>query len=419
MENAYRDRGLHNFDENLNQPRHRWYPFKEGFSNQLVSEAISSVECTKRRIRILDPFAGSGTTPLTGVLKGCAAVAVEVNPFCVFTARVKCVSRGWRQRSFLRVRDLIVKEARLSPARSNLEECSTFCSDSADGKWLFNRNVLRAFAATVRGIDLHAATYGPAFRLAAIRAVMKCCNAKKDGKCLRYRRDWRARSFGAEDFYAAFRDAADVFCADIELARLDDDPEVKIIRGDARTLLKTQPSRSFDLLVTSPPYLNSFDYSDVYRPELFLGGFVSSNEELRRIRLKTVRSHVQVAWKGTTAVSHPMITACVTALRDRDKLWNRRLPLMVEAYFCDMQTVLKQAARVLKKGAEAWLVVSTSAYSGVHIPVDLILADLATFQGFTLKGVNVLRSLRAAGQQQQSFDVAGLPLRESLIVLQR
>ena len=28
-------------------------------------------------------------------------------------------------------------------------------------------------------------------------------------------------------------------------------------------------TKQFKLCVTSPPYLNSFDYTDVYRPELF------------------------------------------------------------------------------------------------------------------------------------------------------
>lgn len=77
------------------------------------------------------------------------------------------------------------------------------------------------------------------------------------------------------------------------------------------------------------------------------------------------------------------------------------------------------AARVLKPEAEAWIVVSTSAYAGIQIPVDLILADLGAMTGFELKGVYVLRSLRAAGQQQRKFGTAGLPLRESLIILKR
>jgi hypothetical protein len=65
------------------------------------------------------------------------------------------------------------------------------------------------------------------------------------------------------------------------------------------------------------------------------------------------------------------------------------------------------------------IVVSTSAYKGVHIPVDLILADLGCEWGFTLKEVYVLRALRVAGQQQSDFKQLGLPLRESLIVLKR
>jgi DNA modification methylase len=419
FENQFRGRGLHNFDENLNQPRHRWYPFKEGFSNQLVSEAIGQIQPPKSRLRILDPFGGSGTTPLTSSLNGHDSVAIEVNPFCAFTAKVKCTPGQWRESTFQRVRDAVIAEARRKRIYSALEGQSTFCSEGDSGKWLFNRSVLRSFSATTCAIESHGSSYVAVFRLAAIRAAMNCCNARKDGKCLRYLKDWRKRNFGADDFYAEFRGAADMFCKDAHLATISADRSAAILRGDARTVLSKQKDNSFDLLVTSPPYLNSFDYSDVYRPELFLGGFVDSNDELRRIRLKTLRSHVQVAWGGDTAVENAMIRGCVEALREKENLWNKRLPMMVEAYFHDMQIVLKQAARVLKKDAEAWLVVSTSAYAGVHIPVDLILAELACVQGFKLRGVNVLRSLRAAGQQQTTFDGPGLPLRESLIVLRR
>jgi hypothetical protein len=45
----------------------------------------------------------------------------------------------------------------------------------------------------------------------------------------------------------------------------------------------------------------------------------------------------------------------------------------------------------------------------VEIPVDLILAELACKVGFRLKGVFVLRSLRAAGQQQGKFEIKGCP----------
>jgi hypothetical protein len=100
--------------------------------------------------------------------------------------------------------------------------------------------------------------------------------------------------------------------------------------------------RSFDLLVTSPPYLNSFDYSDVYRPELFLGGFVADNTELRRIRLRTLRSHVQVKWGGEINVQSSVLVEPLRALNSAPKLWNKRIPEMVEAYFHDMHLIFTQ-----------------------------------------------------------------------------
>jgi hypothetical protein len=114
-----------------------------------------------------------------------------------------------------------------------------------------------------------------------------------------------------------------------------------------------------------------------------------------------------------------MVTAAVNALSRKRTLWNQKIPAMVQAYFHDMNRILREAARVLKRAAKAWIVVSTSAYKGVQIPVDLILADLASTHGFKLEGIYVLRALRAAGQQQCRFDHNGLPLRESLLILQR
>src|SRR5262249_6569124 len=158
-------------------------------------------------------------------------------------------------------------------------------------------------------------------------------------------------------------------------------------RGDARDKLKQLPSGKYDLLVTSPPYLNSFDYSDVYRPELFAGRFVRNNAELRRIRLKTVRSHIQVAWVPSTTISSPLISPILSRLAERE-LWNQKIPEMVQSYFSDMSVVLREAARVVKPRGRAWIVVSTSAYGGIEIPVDLILADIASRNGWRLISVN-------------------------------
>ncbi len=168
--------------------------------------------------------------------------------------------------------------------------------------------------------------------------------------------------------------------------------------------------------------LNSFDYSDVYRPELFLGGFVDSNRVLMGLRLKTVRSHVQASWDRPTKDEFGNLYAnCITKLRQSaDAFWDPRIPLVVQAYFEDMETVLRGLRLRAKRKASTWLVVSTSAYAGIEVPVDLILAELGQRTGWYLREVGVLRHLRSSSQHVQHVqdkDLRSVPLRESVIIL--
>jgi hypothetical protein len=121
---------------------------------------------------------------------------------------------------------------------------------------------------------------------------MDCCNAKRDGKCLRYGKDWREHQATGSLFRQRFEERTEAITTDLSKAPLNE-PAASVIEGDARRLVKAVFREKFRLCVTSPPYLNSFDYSDIYRPELFLGGFVDSNKSLMKVRLQTVRSHVQ------------------------------------------------------------------------------------------------------------------------------
>jgi hypothetical protein len=69
--------------------------------------------------------------------------------------------------------------------------------------------------------------------------------------------------------------------------------------------------------------------------------------------------------------------------------------------------------------AHLWFLVSTSAYAGVEIPVDLIAAHVGERAGWALKEVNVIRRLRPSGQL--TTKVSGITvrvprLRESIVV---
>jgi hypothetical protein len=248
---------------------------------------------------------------------------------------------------------------------------------------------------------------------------MDVCNAVKDGKCLRYRSDWKDEAFDTGDFVAALESRVKVMAKDLKDAPLNGSA-VSIKRGDAR---KRTVGEQFRLCVTSPPYLNSFDYTDVYRPELFLGKWIRDMKGLRALRHKTLRSHVQVKWKDPRAEDFgARYTETMEAIQPRaSQLWNGRIPRMIQAYFEDMRLVLRNLRAGAHKDASVWVVVSTSAYGGVEIPVDLIIADIASSCKWYLREVAVLRHLgRVAGQQWSELaekKSSGPHLRESVIIL--
>lgn len=412
--NQYYGLGLSVFNDNLLLPRHRWYEFKEGFSEGLVLEALRGRRSRGRKPRILDPFAGSGTTLVAAGRHGFPATGIEVNPFLAFASKAKCTPNGWKQGSFLSRLARVMHDSR-SEKISHLEGLSTFTERDGLDRWLFNRSVIRGFSAIDDALR-NAGAYRAPLKLALLASLMDCCNAKRDGKCLRYKKNWQSSGLTSIDLRESFEKRASLVLQDVKEHRFIPNG-LRVIAGDSREELRKLGSQTYDLVVTSPPYLNSFDYSDVYRPEMFVGRFVGTNEELRRIRLKTIRSHVQVSWEPTRRVMSPLVNPIVSEIKSR-KLWDDRLPDMVRSYFFDMGVVLAELRRVLTRGGEAWVVVSTSAYGGVEIPVDLILADVAVRQGWRVRAVHVLRQLRSAGQQWSRLRKrATSPLRESLIIL--
>jgi len=393
---SFADSGLSVFNTNMMRPRHRWYEFKEGFSEDLVHEAAEGLDHSKRRpLRILDPFGGSGTTLVSSGRLGYDCTSIEVNPFLHFAAMAKCTPRFRSKTVLHRQLDAILASSTIE-LRSPLEGVSTFTPRHGREKWLFNTSVIRGYEALQQRIVRTTRNDKP-FRLALLAALLACCNAKRDGKCLRYRADWKESGFNSGDLRDRFHSKA-LTVADDLLSDEISSASLRAIHDDARAALPRLDTACFDLVVTSPPYLNSFDYSDVYRPELFAGGFVRSNAELHQLRLRTIRSHVQAAWNPAVEPAlSPMVEPLLEELAGR-RLWSRRLPQMVHSYFVDMANVLRQCARVTRRGGQAWIVVSTSAYAGVEIPVDLILADIGGRVGWRVRELFVLRNLRASGQ---------------------
>lgn len=391
-------------------PRFRWYGYKEGFSSQLVEEAIANVGVGPGDY-ILDPFNGSGTVTLTASLNGINSIGIEVNPFVAFMAATKLENCPIDE--FMDGIDDVLSRARQGE-ESPLNSYSTFSEQGVNEKWLFNSSVLNSFEGSWRSVSEFSESKKKIYQLSMIAAAMDNCNATKDGKCLKYRHNWASRGFDETSYSKSLEDRLLKCKEDLESTPIL--MKAKVINGDARNLIKSLP-KEYKLCITSPPYLNSFDYTDIYRPELFLGKFINSNQELKELRYKTIRSHVEVVLPKPNKDSFGDVYYSIyKQISESNNMWSKQIPIMIQSYFDDMENVISQLFSKAKTGGELWLVVANSVYVGVEIPVDLILAEIGTRNMWKLKRIEVLRYInRRKSKYNGNID----RVRESLIVFSK
>ncbi len=179
----------------------------------------------------------------------------------------------------------------------------------------------------------------------------------------------------------------------------------EVIGGDGRAPaeLGIQPD-SVDLIVTSPPYLNNIDYSEVYKLELWLLGFVNDRKTFLQLRKGTFRSHPtsnlfesedEFIKTISTGRLQRAFGPILSKLDTNTEKWRRKLFI---AYFSDISSALRQYRLVLKTGGRAFITVGNSLHGGKYSPyviaTDLLIAELARRHGFVVEEISVARSLK-------------------------
>ncbi len=391
-------RWLASFAGNRAEPVHRWFAYKEGFSRGLVERLLDRFDLPDRAT-ILDPFCGVGTTPLAARLRGNRAIGFDLLPLAVFVSAVKL-----RTRRDVPMRTLRRAASQL-PDSSSGEPASRFAGIPLVRR-AFDPSIARAILLLRDRIRSVANPPTREFLLLALLASLEeLSHTRKDGLCVRVRprevipsprETVRARALAMLD--------------DLESQPLPAGPlgPGSIVRADARSL--PLRDRSVDGVITSPPYLNRYDYARIYSLELALE-FVVSFPELRDLRHRLLRSHIEARPAVTRRVTRGAVPEVLRALRGRE-LNNPNIPRMIHAYFEDMHDVISELARVCRPGARVGLLVGNVRFGGEPIPVDLILGEMAESLGFRVETIEVTRIKGNASQQMGRY--GRLPARESL-----
>lgn len=390
-----------------------WHRFKEAFAPELIERAITGSSIAVQRI--FDPFGGSGTTALASQFLGVASETVEVNPFLADVIRAKLtkydVDATARALAFVRGRS---RRTTTDPTALFRHLPQTFLPPGKDDRWLFDADVAERLSTLLNAInEIAEPNERRLFRVIVGGLLVEVSNVVVSGKGRRYRRRTTREGRKPPSVDGIFAERASRAIRDIAEFADRPQPEWSVVEGDARRVAPTQP---VDLCVFSPPYPNSFDYTDVYNLELWMLGYLAQSSENRALRRATLSSHVQISREfAPRPAGSQLLETTASALRETTaNLWSPWIPAMVDAYFSDLVAVLSNVGASLSQGAQVWMVVGDSRYAGVDVPVGAVLCELAAANGWTINHAQPIRHMRSSAQQGGRSELA-----ESLIVLTR
>lgn len=407
------------FNKNKKEPFHRWYPFVEGYSKEFIQSIVKEMD--RDNLVCLEPFSGSGTTALELQNCGIACFAFEVNPLMYLIARVK-LEKGYELERFEYWYGYIVKER--SRKIVELEtKFNTLYQGEGKKKWNYNTEIGIAVEKLRQVIEsISEVIYKELFKVALAAILLDVSNLYRNGKCLSYKKNWKDRKIVEKDVFDKFDEKVlNELKYDIKnsIKRTEINNKDRLYNLDSRTGIANEvDDNSIDLVITSPPYLNSRDYTDTYMLELKTLGFTKTSEEIKELREKTLRSHVQIKWNDTSNVSNELLKNTLMELEAASKeieKWNDSIIDMVRLYFVDMQNIFRVLYGKMKAHGRIYFNVSNSAYFNVLINTLEICASIAEQEGFKVLEIRDARRLKTSPQQKDKIG----KLLEGVVVLEK
>jgi hypothetical protein len=380
------------FKDNRARPIHRWYPFLEGYSSDLVTEILDSAAA---ETVVMDPFAGSGTTLLAASIRNLTSVFCEVNPYLAWVTKVKVNSSRLVTESDLAALERFVKVLQSSTPSAKAKAFHPLL-DADMRRNFFPVGVAQRVVTAMAWIDMH--LDGPSADL----AKMACTTSLIASSNMVRRTDLRKRT-PSDPAPVSFIDAV---IDKLKMMQIDCRVMPGVLRTgtqqlatDVRTLSSGEPI--VDLIVTSPPYLNGTNYCRNTKLEMLALKMLETENDLSDVRSQSITAGINnVSRRRDTPKEIPDVESIV---RELDVVaYDSRIPKLVRAYFSDMETAFGRLRQATRPRGRLFLDIGDSQFAGVHVPTHDLLTSTAETQGWAFKSTRLIRSRRSYDGSQLS-----------------
>lgn len=372
------------FIDNMKLPVHRWFRYSAGFSATWVESVILSAK-QQQTVTLLDPFAGAGTSLIVAQKLGVKSYGIEAHPFIIRVARSKLLYNT-NYNTYLQHIQKIIELAETLPASINnypklIHECFTpdtlLSLDKLRKSWLEladNSDASGLAWLTLVAILRHVSHVGT--------APWQYVLPNKNKKSV------------LEPIYA-FNLMAQTIADDMKLSQSKSITPALLIQSDARTGQGISDD-SINLVITSPPYANNYDYADATRLEMSfmqeISGWGDLQASVRKYLIRSCSQHVTtksvnldeiLASPELLPIKNDIVKVCHKLLEERNLHGGKKnYHLMIACYFIDMARVWQTLRRVCQTPSQVCFVIGDSAPYGIYVPVIEWLGLLAIAAGF-------------------------------------
>jgi DNA modification methylase len=358
---------------NVNYFSHGFFKYPCKFIPQIPRWAIQ--QYSKPGDIVLDPFAGSGTTLVESVLNKRIGLGIDFDKFSQLLCKVKTTKYDKKLIDKIRTKS--------NNFKVSTEENRKFMPDLHNlSHWFPKQNIskLSSLLGEIEQYSSDKKCYN-FFLVCFASSIRKCSFAD----------DVSPKPYISTRIKKIPLDVKEVFLKNVKsyLKNLEQFGSVElgkstIISNDARDIKNRKFDGKVQLAVTSPPYINAFDYVRSLRLEnTWLGYYGDKN--ILDIKQKQIGTE--------TIYQKDYFEIESTGIKKLDKITDKIFKIdkkrahIVQKFFFDMSKNMLEIKRLLKNNGHYVIVVGNSTIRGIDVPTNELLLEIAKINGFDLENM--------------------------------
>jgi DNA modification methylase len=378
----------------VNTHTHGFHKYPAKFIPHIPKWAIGKYLNGNKDKNILDPFCGSGTTLVEGIVAGYNTIGVDIDPLSAMISKVKTTRID--KITLIKISSWLVKEIKTKKKGTFKPDCETI------EHW-FTKDAINKLSVIRTVINQIPEKFGDNKKVKDIQNLLLICfssiirkvsNADNESQKT-YVSHTKVKE--PQEVNSCFFTQLDLFIdRAVKFSTITNSKSSSkiICSSSATSLEKKLKGKKIDLAITSPPYIKAIDYIYNQMVQLFWIGDLfqmqtQANQNEKKIhyignkQISKVEFHNYSPYNTTLNVHK--LDKKLQAVYETDKKNGHKHSYVTFKYFAQMEKHFEEIAKCLNKKTHYVMVIGNSNVSDIFFDTAEFLTEIAERNGFKIK----------------------------------